>query len=327
MAKRICILVALFAAVAFPALAEEQCPPLKVLTSIDLMMPKNGMVGVPVTVAGEKTFFILDTAAPQSRISAELAKKLNLPLEHSGRVTLVNARGNISTTFASVPSFDLGRLTYHSAVFWVIAEPANPAGPQGVLGGDMLRNYDIDLDFAAQKMNIISRDHCADNVVYWKSTMLAKVPMGVGHNNRIFFNATLDGHDLTAVLSTGLAHSAINISIAKSRFDVDETSPGSVAVNPNNKDTLYHHRFGTLNFQDVSVSNPDILLMPDIGDKIPGAVLRGGDRFLARMNLDQPELLVGMSTLRQMHVYIDYHNQTIYFTPAAPSPTAAAPSP
>ena len=319
MIKHICFLFALIVAAAVPALANEQCPPLKILSSIDLTMAPNGIVTVPVTVAGEKTFFVLDTATSQSRISAELVDKLHLVREHS-RVTLVNTRGHTSEEIARIPTFGLGRLDYQSPSLWVMAEPAKPSGPQGVLGGDMLRNYDIDLDFAAHKMNIISREHCADKVVYWQSTMLAKLQMVVGDDNRIIFDATLDGHDLTAVLATGLVHSAINISIAKRRLDVDETSPGSVAVNANNKDTLYLHRFGTLSFQDVTVNNPEILLMPDLAQKIPGAVLRGHDRFLAGLKMNQPELMVGMSTLKQLHVYIDYHNQTVYLTPAPPSP-------
>ncbi len=57
-----------------------------------------------------------------------------------------------------------------------------PNGPDiedfgGILGADMLRNVDLDLDFAAGKLNLVSQDHCSGNVVYWQAPAVAVVPM------------------------------------------------------------------------------------------------------------------------------------------------------
>jgi hypothetical protein len=34
----------------------------------------------------------------------------------------------------------------------------------------------------------------------------------------------------------------------------------------------------------------------------------------------QPDLTLGMAELKQLHIYIDYHHQTIYLTPTENAP-------
>jgi hypothetical protein len=311
---------------AAPSAAADSCPPLKRLTTLELTPLRSGVVTVPVTFGNETFPFVLDTSAGQSRISTALAQRLHIPREHSS-VTLVNGKGKTAETLAVPSELVLGNLVYSSPKLREMIDTPAPDAPQGVVGSDLLRNYDVDLDFAAKKMNLISRDHCEGHVVYWQFTTLAKIPMVVDDRNHIVFEMMLDGHTLTTVLATGQAHSALNRNVAKEVFDIDGTSPGSVAVNPNDPDTLYHHRFGTLSADGISISSPDILLVRDIADALPGYLTRGRGHFLAKLNIGQPDLMLGMSTLKQLHVYIDYHYQRIYLTPnaapvAAPTTTA-----
>ena len=68
------------------------CPPPRILASVELVRQKNGTVLVPVTVAGTARYFSLGTASPMSTITPALASELGLVREHSG-VTMINTAG------------------------------------------------------------------------------------------------------------------------------------------------------------------------------------------------------------------------------------------
>jgi predicted aspartyl protease len=311
-----------FAAAFSAAWGEDACPPLQRLSGVDLKMSKGGQIAATVQIAGEPALFLISTGAARSEISRALAEKLKLPLSHSA-VTLVDTNGRTSQTLAHAHDLQIGRLNFGSIHLKIMTADPPPELPQGVIGGDILRNYDIDFDFAARKMNIISREHCPGKVVYWPSQTLAKLPMMVGDDNRISFKMRLDGHELETVLDTGLSHTAINMAVAKTVYGLDKTSPDVTPANAQTPNGRYRHRFKSLGVEGLEIGTPDIMLIPDIASVMPGSLfLRGGDRFNARLQLHQPDLILGMSTLKKLHAYIDYHNQTVYLTPAAPPPPA-----
>jgi hypothetical protein len=119
--------------------------------------------------------------------------------------------------------------------------------PSGELGADSLGAYDVDLDFGANTLNLISSKHGEGNVLYWKSERLAKLPITVMENGKIYFTMTLDGHDLETVLNTGVPMSTLRMSTAKSLYDVDNDSRGNQHEGAlGNGTALYSHAFKTM---------------------------------------------------------------------------------
>lgn len=336
MIRRFAIVLAVAGLGVAAARAESQCSPLKFMASVDMVSTKYGRVLVPVSVADRREYFILATAAPLTSISAKLVEELNVPREHS-RVKFVGLSGQVSDTLATVPSFGMGRLRSQSvrllvtsAVGGTAETPAGPIVPAGALGADFLRAYDTDLDFGANKLNLISRDHCAGDVLYWKSERMARVPMVVLDNDKITFAMTLDGHQLQAILNTAAPMSTINMRTAKNLYGVDNdsadnNSEGKLADGT----TLYSHRFGSLSVDGLVIANPRLVLMPNRAEEAIDRMRRGFRAPLMRpLGQNQPELVLGMKELRQLHVYIDYHDQAIYFSPATKGgdfPKAASP--
>ena len=316
-----------------PALAVDECPPLKIMASVDMVPGKHGRVLVPMNVAGRQVYFVLATAVPMTSINSGLADELGLPREHSP-INFVDLSGGVSDTLATVPTFGIGRLKAESVRLLVTdSHGGNPApgaiAPSGALGADFLRAYDVDLDFGANKLNLISRDHCAGNVVYWKSERLAKLPMLVMDNDKITFTMNLDGHELQAVLNTAVPMSTINMRTAKNLYDVDNDSAGnSMEGKLGDGTSLYSHAFKTLSVEGLVISNPRIVLMPNRAEEAIEN-MRHGRRgpLLKPASQQQPEFVLGMAELRHLHVYIDYHNQAIYFSPVTKGgdfPTATA---
>lgn len=293
------------------ALAEDQCPPLKRVASINLMLPRNGPALVPVSIGGQSLTFRLSTAAAQSAISTAAADRLQLARRNSA-VTILNGRGDFSNTVAIASDFRIGTVRYGMVELREMIEAPNPNAPQGALAADLLRNYDVDLDFGAAKLNLISRDHCPDKVVYWPSKMLARLPIRVSEDNHIIFKATLDGHEIDATIETAQARTVLTLPVARSVFGIDASSPGAQPVGKNGD--VFHRRFGTLAVEGLVVQNPDIIVVPDATENMR---TRGLGKMNAARGLHQPPpLRLGMSTLRQLHVYIDYKNMALYITPA-----------
>lgn len=303
------------------AFAEVTCPPLKRVASVDLDIRPKGAVGVPVSLAGRKAEFALSTTAGQSAISSALADELGLTRLHSG-VMVYTAR-NYSDEYVFAKDLIIGNLHYGQVQLRI--KPGN-GGPDGVLGSDLLRNYDIDLDFLARKMNVISHDHCPDNVVYWPSKMVAKLPMRIDDQNHIFFKMDLDGHEIETTIAVGTPRTTLKQDEASSIFGIDEKSPGSLPI-PGRSD-VYHHKFGRLSADGLVIKNPDIVVLPSPTEKVPGAMRQGRGRVRTELQIiKQAPLQLGMSTLRQLHVYIAFHDQAIYLTPAKPDATSAEESP
>lgn len=310
-----------------PARAAD-CPPAHVLASLDLVPQKNGTFLIPVTLAGTPRYFSLGTASPMSTVTPALAAELGLTREHFG-VTMINTAGHDTNRIATVPDFAVGNLKGTSEPFLIEPEPAGgdeagtADGPRraGTLGADFLRAYDVDLDFAARKMNLISRDHCDGQILFWKSELMTKVPMSVTDDNKIFLEMTLDGHQLDTILSTNAARTSINLRVAKTVYDIGNDAPGNEPAGRLDDTSLYAHRFGALAAGGLGVNNPEIVLLPDLvqDDARHLHPLRSN----RRLNLREPrlpDLLLGMSTLGQLHLYIAYGERALYISPAAARP-------
>lgn len=291
------------------AYGADQCPPLQRVAALDLELPKRGPALVPVSIGGETMRFVLGTASAQSAISAAAAERLKLTTRASS-LAIINTRGNTSNTVAIARDVRLGGIHYDSMQLRVRIEDPSPAAPQGMIGADLMRNYDIDLDFGNRKMNVIKPEHCADSVVYWPTRRLARLPMRVNDDNYIVFKVMLDGHEIEATIDTAMARTVLTKPMAAEAFGIDENSPGVTQIGGER----LLRRFSSLSVEGLEVKNPNIVIVPDATAHMR---TRGNGKMSAARGLHQPPpLRLGMSTLRQLHVYIDYKNLTIYFTPA-----------
>ena len=108
---------------------------------------------------------------------------------------------------------------------------------------------------------------------------------------------TLDGHRVQAMLDTGAAQTALSMDAAERIFGL--------------KTRAASHRFKTLSFEGVTINNPEIALADNI-TRAPMSQM--GKLPSTDMKRDAPDLLLGMSTLKQLHVYIAYKEEMLYIT-------------
>ena len=314
------------------AFADDDCHPLTQFATVELAhRPNNSRLYVPVTIEGKDRLMLLDTGGAMSEITLLTANELQL-----GRRQLqfqeVDLLGNTSNEAADVNQFEIGALIARSIEF-VISPDHNLFADNfryaGIIAPNILKNYDVDIDFGGPRLTLLSPEHCEGKVIYWPASAVAVVPMRVLKSGHIAFSAMLDGKPVSAMLDTGASNTTLKIPVAESDFGLKMGTPDTPRASELNGKpgaTVYHHKFASLDFDGLAVSNLEVALIPDYtSDKYkPGPELgtRLGD---TSQSGDFADMLLGMNVLRHLHVYIAYKERKLYITPAGPpNGTAAA---
>jgi hypothetical protein len=333
------IVAAAAIACAAPAYAEG-CGPLKRISSIDLMPLGGGRMAVPVTINGEPKKLLLSTAGDFTTLNAALVKELNLEALTTRRVKLIDSAGNASQMYVHAKSFQIGTLEGKDFPFLITPDPivGESAAFDGAMAADLMAHYDVELDFAAGKMNFFSQDHCPGRVVYWPASAVAIVPFqerapipgGLGNQPGRFSThddfhirvpVTVDGKSFLATINTASPRSTMTAAAAKYKFGITADSPDSVPLGLVDRDPrqkTFGRTFSSLTLDGVTVTNPHFAILPDLaGSKDPYNSLQPGSRT---QHVDEglfSDITIGMDVLRRLHIYVAFDERKLYITPAS----------
>jgi len=288
------------------AWAADALPPtcqLPRIASLDMDTEESGVVTVPVTINDVSGRWMVDTGNITSMVADTIVRRLDLKRDFNpyggallgGIPILETARVN-SVTFAGMRSGSVNLAIAPEAVL--------PSNTIGMLAPDIMQNYDIEFDFAAGKFNVFEPNSCPGNTVYWTRTTFAEVPIKLDPVGHITIPATLDGKPLTAAVDTGSDGSIMSLDAAKELFGIDPSNPalkslGNQEVNGMARTAAYRYPFASLSFEGVQVQNPNITIYKTGG-----------------YHHGLPDLVLGIETLRQLHMYVAYQQGAIYLTPA-----------
>jgi predicted aspartyl protease len=273
------------------------------ISSLPLEMHPDGLVSIPVTVDDKTMSMAVDTGSYISSITFATAGSLGLKPKLS---RFVGGFPNAPVFFyANISSFAIGPSAGENLQFFIIPSRLMPPGVAGLLGPDVMKTFDIDLDFAHGALNVFAPNTCQSAPVYWTQQAYAEVPMTVDKDWKIVVPALLDGRAVTVIIDTGSARSFMSYEAAKSIFgwkDGDATLKlGTIDMN-GGPVQIYRHPFSTLTMEGIQVSYPDI-------DLAQGKTFDNHGR-------DDVQIVLGMSVLRQLHMYIGYQAQKLYLTSA-----------
>lgn len=325
---RILPIVLLAAGAATFARADEICPPSDVLASVDMKLGDDGRIYVPVKLNQVHKSMLLDTGGYFSVVSQEAVDQLKLPTRHV-RFELIDVSGH-TTNLVTHTTFGLGNLYADSVDFYVspsgggFADDIEDAA--GILAPNLLRSYDVEIDFAKMQISLHSQDHCDGKAVSWPANTVSEVPMTLDSSSHIQIPVNLDGQDLTAIFDTGATYTVLNLALAQSNFglkvgDADTPEFGRLLRSPESK--TYFHRFKSLSMEGMEgtkIANPTVHLIPDLMRNRmmdQNDSLKGGSRLPAvTAKPGFGDLIIGMNVIRQWHVYIAYREQKLYLAPS-----------
>jgi predicted aspartyl protease len=275
---------------------------LKRIAALDMTVEHDGRIAVPIAILDRAFLLTVDTGAVYSILSESVASTLQeTPRRASMRAGFL---GDVTlNSYVTVDGLRIGQVDARRFDF-MIAPDRLLATYDGLLGADIMSQYDVEFDFAHAKFNLMSQDHCPGAVVYWTKSDAGVVPMHLDPNKHVKVEVTLDGKLLNAGIDTGAYKSTMSLAVAKNLFGIDENSPGmkrrdGVSINGGRPEPIYHYPFASLSFGEVSVQHPDIDIIAEP----------------ANISNDVP-LIIGINVLRQLHVYIAYKEQALYVTPA-----------
>jgi hypothetical protein len=305
------------------AMAADECGPLKLATSVKLIDVQNREL-IPVTINGVSKILLLDTGGYMSQLSRKTVEEMKIPA-YDGAIQLADVSGNVSRKYVIIDTLTLGTLTAQKQPMMV--SPGDWLDADGILSSDLLLRYDVEMDFPGRKIKYFLPDHCKGKVIYWHPDAVAAVPITIVDKSRLMVPVKLDGQEFNALIDTGATRTTITTRTAKSVFGLEPGSPGMTPngnVNGDPKLTSFTHVFPTLTFQDITVTNPKVGIMPD---RIADAdhTQQTGNRALTNGAFYKiPDLILGMDILRHLRIYMAFGEKTLYVTPGAPVPEATS---
>jgi predicted aspartyl protease len=278
------------------ALAEEDCR-LTLAASVPMDPSNRYRVLIPAELDGKPLRLLIDTGSPFTGITHHAAERLQADVHLITSDIRVSApyAGGLVTHYAKVKQFKLGEMVAPRAQFFIM--PREERDADGLLGADFLRQFDVEFDFANAKVNFFQPHPCKGKVVYWTQTEpVSVVPFRAEkYDPHLRVDLLLDGKSVPAIIDTGAPTTSLSDQAARDWFQIDDKTPG---VEKLGHDAL-RYRFKALELEGLVVQNPEITI-------VHGAIT------------DRPnyEALVGLSTLRQLHLYIAYKEHKLYVTSA-----------
>ena len=326
------ILVAAGIATLFATGAQAQTCTLAQMASLDMTVLPDGRFAVPVSINGTAHEFMVDTSGVYTEIGEPAARKLGLK-EAETNATMYGVGGKMKIYATRVDSFKIGNneakgfhLAVNASKEFSGNEESSPGTMviDGLLAPDLLNLFDVELDFAAKKMNLFSQDHCPGKVTYWTRGGFAQLPFHytggtIATVPHVDIEMTLDGQSMTTDLDTGSANSWLRESAASRLFGIDDKSPG-VVKSPLSSDTfpMFRKQFASLTMDGLTVQNPQIDLISNAEENAfrmdHSEKSRDDPIYGADFNLEP--LTLGMNVLSKLHLYIAYKEHKIYATSA-----------
>jgi hypothetical protein len=313
---------------------------LKMFASVSTEVGADGAMLLPANFGGVRKLLLVDSGAVFHKLRRSVVTELGLTTRESHLVAVVDALNQQNSLVARAPAFSLGQMSPIGVDFMVDGDGLIDDNVQiaGIFSpGIYYRSMDIDLDFVGRKFNLVSHDHCDGQVVYWPNNGVAVVPFQYDSSNHIVFPVKVDGQALRASLNTGASNTVMYTRAAR-RLGVDVDSGqvrdiGSFGDNSNVR--MHEHRFKTLEIEGITVNNPYMHLVPDMRTRMPEGPSTTGGRNETRLGTPRgqagSDMWLGLSVLRQLHVYIASKERKLYITagsvPSTPAATAPASQP
>lgn len=289
---------------------------LPLVASLELKALGDGEYMVPVTIAGVSHDFLLGLDNPLSAISGAFADAQGFKSRAVPYALVPSVDGETIKQVVTLPDVTVGAARVTG--FRMLRKDRALQGPAsaalGLLGLDLLRNFDVELDLKNRRLKLFTPNDCGDGVVYWQAANFAKVSLKTDASGHGSFPMKLDGASLDVDFYIQDRPARMGTSTFEALFGLTPQSPG-VTAEQQDGDTIYHYPFRTLSLEGIAIANPRIDIFPDGGvDCRPDPQLAGGGRGKRCFGASQLRLF--NPVLSALHLYIAFKQKTAYVTAA-----------
>lgn len=168
----------------------------------------DGRPAVPVEVNGRRVPFLLDTGASNTALFTDGANALRLPQD---RMRTTFGRGVGGTTRernALIGQFRIGGHSLSNLTVPVVTHSTtSPLTTVGVIGADILRTSELEIDFPNQRYVLHSPSACAAAAMPWPGADV--IPLDILPNGLPRVRVRVNGTEAWALLDSGADHSTV----------------------------------------------------------------------------------------------------------------------
>jgi len=278
-----------------PAVARGQC---RSEHSADIPIKMaQGLPLVSVIAGGHETTLIIDTGAELTMLSDAAAQRRGLRPHRAYPRTMSGLNGAVVAESADVSLTAGGvALSNFGVLVGSVSLPALAGTtPDGLLGADILSNFEADLDIPHGVLHLYRGDSCASVEPTWAQNYAA-IAANRSLHNRLFFPVMVDGHRLAAIFDTGAQHSIIDQRSARAvgvDGEVLKRDPAATFHGITGPAAPTHvHRFGRLVVGDETLANPLLIV--------------------GKLDLEDANLILGMDYLRSHRVWLSYGSHRVF---------------
>jgi len=266
------------------------------------MVPFGGLVVVENAIGDKPIKMLVDTGGFLTCFNEAKATELGLKVEIYPASGIVMYGGLGLRRFVNLADFRIGRMRAPRLAYPLLPAGRLPDGVDGLLAPDFLASFDVEFDFAGRKVSLFSKDHCG-KVTYWTDAPVTPIRLIRDEDQvHIATYVKLDGEEIKAEIDTGSSKTLMSLESARSIFDLDRDDPRLTEDHTfNDLEGTKRFPFKQMAFGNVQVNNPEIVLVPD---------------HSSRMGPNPPKLILGLSVLRNLHMYIAYREKNLYVTDA-----------
>ena len=223
---------------------------------------------VTLLANGHPVTLILDTGAERTVLTPAAAERIGAErpsVEFPRHLSGID--GGLASREVELRSFAAGSLLipwHRVLVAPITMARVFPTPLDGLLGADVLSDFDIDLDLPHHEMTFYDKQTCPTAAPDWRGPYVS-LETGFSRGERLFFPVRLDGHSLTALIDTGSQRTALSTEAAHAlglsetllAHDRPVTTQG-IAAGPL---PARVHRFGKLQVGTAVIANPDALVI------------------------------------------------------------------
>jgi predicted aspartyl protease len=294
-----CVALVVLAATACPVrTAAQGCRPGR---HVDLAVtPMGNVPTVSLRVNGLPVSFLFDTGAERTILTPSAAKRLGVVahFEYARRMRSIGSA--VAGGDAQLHTVDLGGMTLPDVrvIVGPVSLPSAAGKPvEGLLGADFLADFEVDLELIQRRVLLYQPPACPITAPAW-SEPYATIKANRSLHDRLFFPVSLDGHRLAALIDTGAqltaldAASALALGVTGQAMERDPVATLRGAAAEVVKSRV--HRFARLDIDGEVVRDPVIVV--------------------ARLGLQDADLVLGADFLRWRRVWLSYASHLIFIS-------------
>jgi hypothetical protein len=281
----------LFIVVAIISCAQQSTDPceLQLVADLPVSLSRN-LIEVPGRINRSDINLVIDTGAARTVLSTDTVKSFLLAHSQHSATQLAGIGGSTVRNADVYADLELGGAQFHGQ----LAEARIPE-IGGLVGGDWLKDYDVEFDLPHHRIKLWHAARCEAADLPWTGSR-AMIPVDVMGTNQLRVSVTIDDKIVEGILDSGAALSVMPTSVAQrlgvTQMAMREDPLALVSDIDRGIISIRIHRFGVLRVDDTRI------IAPLIG--------------VGEMQFGSSEMLLGLDFLRSHRVWVSYRTRRMF---------------